>query len=406
MNIRFRTILALVLGFFLLHYVFSVFTNHYFPTLLWNETETGSHYRDPRFSTGDQSYPDLSELWQKWDSNYYLSMAMSGYDNALSENADPQFWAYYPLYSFIVKALTAPFGLSGNYRAVFMTGVGLSTLFFALSLYYLQELMKKLGLAINRYWAVLLTILAFPTSYFFLQFYPESLFLLHSILMFYLMFSGRYMPAAFTLALALVTKPHAITLVPAYFIYLFLKHRAKPLALTGKTLGSAVILSAPVAAFYSYIAYLTGDFWKVLRIQSSLDNTTMVPFSYFWQYLKTYQLSIATDHIISFILLALVFAGLVISAFKVASLKEKFSAEWLSLMAYALTYFWMLSAITNMNSVFRYTGANIAFFLLAAVFLKLNFRNPLLLGAVISIFAMLHFLYFNLFLLQVPAYGF
>ena len=406
MNIRFRTILAVVIGFFLIHYTYSVFTNHYFPTLLWSSSESAEQYREPRYSSGDQSYPDLSELWQKWDSNYYLSMAMNGYRDALTEEADPQFWAYYPLYSFIVKAVTTPLGINGNYRAVFMAGVALSTLFFAFAIYYLQALMEKLQLSGNRFWSVLILLFAFPSSYFFLQFYPEALFLLLSVLVFYLLFSGRHLSAAFALSLALVTKPHAITLLPAFFLYLLLTLKDKPLKLAGNTIGSLAVLAAPVAAFYGYVAYLTGDFWKVLKIQSSLHNTTLVPFSYFWRYFETYNLSIAFDHIFSLLLLTVLCIGMLVSAIKITAVKTKLSAEWLSLLAYGLTYFWMLSAITNMNSIYRYTGANIAFFLLAAVFLKLNMRNPLVLGTVAAVFAVLHFLFFNLFLLQVPAYGF
>ena len=130
--------------------------------------------------------------WSNFDGVHYLAIASRGY---LDEGR------FLPLFPVLVRALATPFSVFWKIKPfgqlIFWSGLFLSNLFFVLSLFFLKKLLRldydeKL---VNR---VVLLLLVFPTSFFFVSIYTESLFLLLICLGLFLKTSFTSLPSGFS----------------------------------------------------------------------------------------------------------------------------------------------------------------------------------------------------------------
>ncbi len=156
--------------------------------------------------------------WSNFDGVHYLDIAQNGY----SQNS-----RFFPLYPIMIRL----FGviISGNhinYQALFISGLVLSNLFFALSLILLYMLIKKRYDSKVAFMSVLMLIF-FPTSFFFASVYSESLFLFLGIFAFYLAEERKYLFSNVVGILVSVTRLPGIFIMPA-LVYKFIT-KNKPL---------------------------------------------------------------------------------------------------------------------------------------------------------------------------------
>jgi hypothetical protein len=114
----------------------------------------------------DQLSQALVNVWMRWDTAWYLKIAASGY------SANDASTAFMPLYPWLIKSVG--FLLGGN---LMLAAILISNLFAILAVILLYELATlETRIKVNATQSVL-TLLIFPTGFFLLAAYTESLFL-------------------------------------------------------------------------------------------------------------------------------------------------------------------------------------------------------------------------------------
>jgi hypothetical protein len=115
------------------------------------------------------------DVWARWDSGFYLSIANSGYHYAAGQQSNV---AFFPVYPLLVN-LVAPF-VGGS----LVSGVIISNACFLGTLIFLYKL-TEFEFDSEAASRAVFYIAAFPTAFFFSAVYTESTFLLFSIGAFY-----------------------------------------------------------------------------------------------------------------------------------------------------------------------------------------------------------------------------
>ena len=146
------------------------------------------------------------DLWARWDSVWYLTIAEQGYHGAAETLA---FW---PLYPALLAALGAVLG--GHDLTA---GVLISMASLLGSLVLLERLGLRLVGEPSARRAVLYLAL-FPTAFFLGAVYSESLYLLLALGAFLLAERGRFLPAGVVCGLAILTRVAGVALLPALAI--------------------------------------------------------------------------------------------------------------------------------------------------------------------------------------------
>jgi len=147
--------------------------------------------------------------WQRWDTNWYIQIAQHGYDVGNGTTNFP------PLYSFLVGLLGRV--LVGQYM---LAALIISNLAYIIALVYLYRLTTRhFDEATAR--RTLLFMATFPSAFFLLSGYTESLYLALALAAFYYAEDKRWLLAAFLVALAGLTRIQGVILVlPLGYLYL------------------------------------------------------------------------------------------------------------------------------------------------------------------------------------------
>ncbi|SRR5581483_2880650 len=148
--------------------------------LNWTPNETGLHSQDNKPYLLD---PFLNTQ-VSWDSEYYISISIAGYDDPASRTVRtrdgsrlPLNYAFFPLYPMAMRVVMAPLSLLGLTSVATSTLAGvlislLGTLGAMVALYYLvRSDMDESGSIRTAYY-----LLIFPTGFFLAQVYTEGLF--------------------------------------------------------------------------------------------------------------------------------------------------------------------------------------------------------------------------------------
>src|SRR3989344_4453159 len=118
--------------------------------------------------------------WAQWDGGYYLSIAQNGYSN--TEN-----FAFFPIYPMLIRFFAPLIG--GNYIAAALI---ISNTAFLLFLIFFAKYLKRYYSEKTVY-STLFTFLLFPTTFFAVAAYSESMFLLFVILVFLNLRDKKYL---------------------------------------------------------------------------------------------------------------------------------------------------------------------------------------------------------------------
>ncbi len=147
-----------------------------------------------------------SWLWSRanFDGFYYLKIARDGYQYLQQ--------AFFPAYPLLIR-------WGHNFWHSYL-GVALfiSNVSFFLVLWLLAKLLRQEGLDEERIKAILWLLLLFPTSFYFLSVYTESLFLVFVLASFYFLARRNYFWSALLAAAASYTRPLGIFLIPALWV--------------------------------------------------------------------------------------------------------------------------------------------------------------------------------------------
>ena len=147
------------------------------------------------------------DVWSRWDSEWYLRIADSGYDWPSSTPA------FFPLYPLLVGGLGRILG--GHFL---LAGIVVSLAACAIAFALLYRLVRRRFRPDDALRSVVYLAL-FPTSLFLGAVYAESLFLALAIGTFVLVEERRAGWASVTAGLALLTRPYGVALLPALAVY-------------------------------------------------------------------------------------------------------------------------------------------------------------------------------------------
>lgn len=146
------------------------------------------------------------DLWARWDSVWYLTIAEQGYHGAAETLA---FWPLYPAFVAVIGAVLGGHDLTA--------GVLISLVSLLGSLVLLERLGVRLVGGPSARRAVLYLAL-FPTAFFFGAVYSESLYLFLALGAFLLAERGRFLPAGVVCGLVILTRVAGVALLPALAI--------------------------------------------------------------------------------------------------------------------------------------------------------------------------------------------
>ncbi len=237
------------------------------------------------------TYPYLVWIWGNFDGDHYLGIANRGYFNY-----EYAFFPFFPyLISFIRNIFHIPLIITGQLIS------NLSTIFSLITMYFLSYLDKK-----KRVFSLILVIFfLWPTSFFNVAVYNDSLFLFFACLALYLMRRKLFLYASLCAALATLTRLNGLALIfPLFFEYIsankslpaqwnrhnFVKNIKESLNLR-KIYRSKIytIILIPIA-FFSYLLYIQKRFGSWHLVFSSMQvwnqDKIVLPLQVFWRYFK------------------------------------------------------------------------------------------------------------------------
>ena len=182
-------------------------------------------------------------LYAKFDSGWYLAIIEWGYGKP-PPGGKPSNHAFFPLYPTAAKVLRDTLALDGFHAGLVVTYL---CLFLAIAAFF-REGVDRLGEKDAR--ASLAFLLLFPTAFFFVAVYAESMFLLFALLAFRDARRGPTGKAALWGFLLGLTRASALAAAPALFLA-----AAEPRAPDGRRRwGRAVLIGAvPAATVFLWI---------------------------------------------------------------------------------------------------------------------------------------------------------
>jgi hypothetical protein len=155
------------------------------------------------------------DVWARWDSEWYLRIAESGYDWPSSTPA------FFPLYPLLVGGLGRVLG-----DRFLLAGLVVSLLACAAAFVLLHRLVRqRVGAADAR--RTVLYLALFPTSLFLGAVYGESLFLALAVATFLLAERRRMGWAAVVAGLAVLTRAQGVALLPALAVFAWRSERRR-----------------------------------------------------------------------------------------------------------------------------------------------------------------------------------
>lgn len=245
-------------------------------------------------------------LWSRanFDGVHYVSIARQGY-GYLQE-------AFFPFYPRLIKIVSY---LTGNFV---LSGILISSISFLLVLYLFKILLSKAEedkkIVNNSLWWLIL----FPTSFYFVSVYSESLFLLFVLLAFWFARKKSWLLAGIAAGFASYTRLTGVFLVPALFYDYYkqevtrdmgerikkarqgFQQRLKPgywkhfIKTRAKHLKNIIFISLGAGGLLKYMCFLhrrTSDALRFVHVQSEFGaNRTpsefVMLYQVFWRYLK------------------------------------------------------------------------------------------------------------------------
>jgi Mannosyltransferase (PIG-V) len=189
----------------------------------------------------------FTDIWARWDSDFFLRIAEDGYDRASA--------AFHPLYPTLVAVLGRAF--FGHYL---LAGLVIS-LVAALGSFLLLHRIAEARLGADGARRTVLYLAVFPMALFLQAVYSESLFLLLVLASFVLAERQRFAAAGIVAGLAILTRAAGLALLPALALLAW-RHRDRVRALAG------LALAIPVAAIYPLVLWQqVGDPWAFTDAQ-------------------------------------------------------------------------------------------------------------------------------------------
>jgi hypothetical protein len=210
-----------------------------------------------RLTLGDGGSGPLSQLFCRWDCDWYIKIVTEGYttDSALGAPGMTSY-AFFPLFPLLAKSLTV-FGLSAKDAVVV-----LANLCFLGALFYVQRYARLLGVSTTASLIAVALLCFVPHGFVFSAGYTESLFLLLLVAAMYHLRREHYLIAGLAAAALSAVRANGIFFL-VFALAVILRHdgwRAL-IAPWRKPEAFVPIVLAPLGLFlfWAWCFYSTGD---------------------------------------------------------------------------------------------------------------------------------------------------
>ncbi len=215
--------------------------------------------------------------WANFDGEHYLAIAQNGY-KALEHS-------FFPLYPILIRL----FGGDSLVHLVW-SGLVISNVFFLGSLFLFWKLLR-LDYSERVTFFSTVSLLAFPTSFYFGAVYTESMFLFFTLLFFYFVRKGFWWQGGILGAFASATRVFGILLLPALIVEWWQKHRDVKYPSLNFIIG-LMLIPLGMIAFMWFLYATTGSpltFYTDLSPfgEQRGDGIVLLP-QIFWRYAKIF----------------------------------------------------------------------------------------------------------------------
>src|SRR3989344_6915504 len=329
-----------------------------------------------------------------FDGAHYILIAKSGYGQFQQ--------AFFPLYPLLINTLSKLFNFN-----VLLSGIIISWGALLLGLIFFKKVSEiVMGDNYKSIWAILF-LLSFPSAFFYLTVYPESLFLFLSTATLYFIFKKNYLLASIFAFFTSLTKIQGVFLFIPFFFSLFefkelaLSEILKQIKQHYRKLFIALVPLYGLAAYSFYLFinygdpfyyYHAQDAFGAERTSQGLILLPQVLFRYakilltadvnFQYWIAVLELSIFT----------FVFTVLLFDLYK--SIKKRIkNFNYLSLNLYSIAILILPTLTGTLSSMPRYALVSFGFFFALA-----KIKNLFLKILIAAIFAILHLTLFIYFL--------
>jgi hypothetical protein len=214
----------------------------------------------------DEPNPDLVRLWERWDALWYMQIAQHGYQS--TDNTT----AFFPLYPLLVHGVGVM--VHENYA---LAGLIVSGTALIGALMMLNALVQHLACPTVARRTVLYTAL-FPTAFFLVAPYSESLFLLLVVSTFWCMEQRRWALAGAVGLLAGLTRAQgALLLLP--MVWMWLEQRDRGEARWLPSFFWTITPGLGLLAFTAYIRFVVGQDTAGLSTQAAWGYRVVAPWN-------------------------------------------------------------------------------------------------------------------------------
>jgi hypothetical protein len=284
----------------------------------------------------------LRETMFRGDVTLYVHLGTHGYERHQFDvqKRESAFYAFFPVYPGVLWAVSK---LTDD---VTMGGAVVSNLCFFLAMVFLHKLTKLFGYTDQIADRTILYLGIFPLSYFYSIPMTESLFLLLTVISFYMAKRNQWVTAGAFGALASATRVTGVVLLPSLVILYWQRHRLDPRNASFYGLGLLVI-PVGLLAYMFYSWSMTGNLWAFKDAQAGWSRQT----GFFLTPLFNYVLN-AAEVAVPWNFLSLNFAAAVLTFVCVYLLIRR--REW-SLAVYAFLTIVIPLSSNTLQSVGRYT---------------------------------------------------
>ncbi|MBI4040214.1 hypothetical protein HY389_02570 [Candidatus Daviesbacteria bacterium] len=258
------------------------------------------------------------EVLANWDGRHFISIAQYGYAQTIQ-------YAFFPLYPILVNFVARV--ASQNYLWSALVVSWLSTF---LTLHYLYKLLS-LDLDQKLVRETLILLVLFPTSFFLLSAYSESVFLLFSVMAFYFARKKNFLLATVFAALSTATRISGLATVLALWMEGFYLGGFKK---------NWIVLLAPVGilVYMYYLGRTTGDpLYFIQAEESNWQRTLSIPGVNFVNNLhQLLSEGVKSENIISWIDLGFLVFGIGLVLRSIRWLRHSYAVFGLALLALPL----------------------------------------------------------------------
>lgn len=201
----------------------------------------------------------LTVPWANFDGRNYLKIVLDGYD----PNYYLDLKVFFPAYPLLIRILS--FNLSLN---PVVAGLFASLMFFVAALVMIDKVLSIDKTKANERYRTILLILAFPTSFFFVSLYTESLFLFLAVTSFYFMRKRNFVLASIFVAIATATRITGLALIPPLLWESYIAYREK-----GRIPWWVLVSPLGLAFYGAYLYSISGEFFAFMVGQNHWNRS-------------------------------------------------------------------------------------------------------------------------------------